>query len=656
MDLKKIRHNLKYWVFVSWSVVILYAYFSIMTLPKVDFIFSILSWSALMLTAIGLGVKVKKIFKVDTVTFLENLCVTLGLGLGVFQVLFIFLGLLGLYQTIYIWSLLFFIGLITWKNIYNWLKNVKDMWDQHSGNRFSFIGATFLIILVVGLAIMFLSSFQPPLQEYSLAVSLGTAKRYVVNGKITSFFYNYSSALSPGMTVFYTAGLLLHGPATARLITFLFLLLSATGIYSMTRKYFHRKIALFGVAITITTPVIFKFYVLDHYFIGSMFFSFMALYSYISWSSRNIQDTASKNGWLILSGLFTAFALSSGLYVMIIPMVIIIMVLGKIYKDDPERDPQEIARITSYYIIPLVAVLIPVGVKNLVSTGNPIFPFFSQEIGADVSFLIGEGKKSLWGYILPLWYLPFKNSLSIKNVYYLGLPFIVFLPGVFLIKEIGNTIKLLLLYTGLYLLIFIFAGRKIMYIYVLIPVLSIITSYIVVNLYGLKKYFYNFIITVFIITLGMNFYFIWSQTGVLNKLVQYFGYCNSQTSEEYARDNVAGYGAMEYLNRETPKDSLVLLLGENRTFYIDRKVIPDGKYSVPPFVDIIKGKTSPYQAYGELKENDIDYIMCNQKELDKLKRYHQDIWNAGIDNIFRLLKENFLELKYNVDGYCIYEL
>ncbi len=643
----EIRKNFKYWIFACWSGIIIYLFFPDISQVSLEPVFSISSFLIFLMAVIGLGNIVLQLLNIRTVTFLENFIVRVGIGLGFFQIIFIFIGLMNLYNTPTVWIFIIGTVIITRKNIYRWLQNIVNLYHRNFKKKLTGIDSVILILIIGFLVLKFLNSLYPPVEEYSLAVSLGTAKRYVLNGGITSFNYNYVSGLSPGMSVLYTIGLLLYGPGSARLITFLFLLLVILGVYSLISQKFQKKIAVLGVVLLITSPAIFEFYMVDHYFMGTLFFSFMAFYCYLSWRSRELDIQFAQNGWLILAGLFTAFALAGGLYVMIVPMVFMILVFYTVYTEEKEQKLQKISHFISYYIIPIIIILIPVGLKNHVSTGNLLFPLFSQEIGIDVSFLRSEGEYSLWGYILPLWHLPFKEILNLTNTYYIGVPFIVFIPGVLILKKIGHSIKIFFLYIGLYIFIFIFAGGKLMYIYPLIPVLSIITAYIIVNMYNRGKYLYAYVVGVFFIALGCNFYFMKPKTRLLSTLGQ------SYNLKEYTLSNVSGYGSMEYLNTETPLDSRVLLIGENRTFYIDRKVIPDSKYSRSPFINIIRAGNNPVVA---LRENNIDYIMYNQEGLEKLRRYHRDMWDERVDNIFRLLKENFLKLKYNKEGFYIYEL
>nr|MDA3793142.1 hypothetical protein [Elusimicrobiota bacterium] len=276
-----ILKKFKYYIFFLWAAVILYVYFAKNPFPLGYMVASVAGWVFIVSAALGAGTKVKNMLKVETVTFLEDISVSLGLGLGILYFIMVIMGVAGLLKPVYGYIMLVLVIGFTVKDIYKWISTGVGKWKEHSGNRFSFIGAVFLIILITGLGASFISSVSPPTDSYSLSVPLAAAKNYIAEGRVYDIPYNYTSVFSPGMVMLYTLGLLISNFKVAGLISFLFIFLIAISVYSMTRKFFHRKIALFATTIIVTTPVIFKLYLLYHPLPGSIFFSFMSLYSFI---------------------------------------------------------------------------------------------------------------------------------------------------------------------------------------------------------------------------------------------------------------------------------------------------------------------------------------------------------------------------------------
>ncbi|MFC2062148.1 hypothetical protein ACFLUV_06515 [Elusimicrobiota bacterium] len=652
-DIKKIIINSVYVVFVLWAIAIMAVFFiKTVNIPVIQIGKSICGWLIAVVAAMGTGNKIRKLIGINTVTFLEDISVDMALGLGIVQFVVLIMGALGMYRPVFAWLVLGFLILLSINNLYEWIKDLSRKWQQHSENRFSFIGALFLIVLAVGLFIAFLSSVTPPVDDYALTGAPALAKQYVVRGGLHAIPHNYSSNFPPAMSMLYVLGLLLSGNYIMGLFSFSFFLLLSIAIYSMTRKFFHRKIALFAATIIITTPIVFKMFIVSHPFMGGLFYSFMSFYSYICWTGMVKRSYKSSEGWLVLAGLFAAFSLCWGFYALFTPMVLLILIFYRTIKIDEINTPRKIAEKMLYFIVPFIAGILPVWMKNIFNTGNPFFPFFMTNAGKDAALSI-EGIKSLWGYLLPLWYIPFEKNISFLNFYYTGPVYVIFLPAVFLIKEVGKTIKALMTFAGVYILIYLFAGRKIMFLYSIIPVLSIITAYILVNLYGQKKYFYQYVMSVFLIAVGVNFYTVWPWLNIQDKVSLVLGYMDKDV---YLVKNISGYEAMDYINKHTSRDAKVLLVGEKRTLYLNKEVVYQGQWSKIPFIESVNRAGSIEALLEDLKSQEITHILVDKEEVEKLHKYHNNYWNDYIDSVFEELVKNRLNLKYSDERYFVYEI
>jgi hypothetical protein len=610
-----------------------------------------LGFFAVVVATFGIGKKITGLFKVKPVTFIEELSVTIGLGLGLISIIMLALGAFKLYHSFYVYIVLVALIAVSMNNLIDWVRVVIEKWQRHSQNRFSFIGAVFLIILVLSLGIAFLSSLAPLVNEYGLSGSFATAKRFIQHGGIFTIPSNYTASLPQGMTMLQVLGMLVYGVPVAKLISFLFLMLLATGLYSMTRKFFHRKIALFAATITVSTPFIVKIYLLCHPYLGSLFFSFMALYSFVCWSGSSRQIDDENSGWLVVSGIFTAMSVSMGFYSMFTPMVLLIMIFYRIITSAKDMDTHDMSAKLLYFILPFIIWMMPVFLRNYISTGNPVFPFFASAGGEEV--LNVKSMKSLWGYLFPLWYIPFENEFSLKNFFYLGPIYFIFIPGIFLLKEIGKAIKIIISFICIYIAVYIFAGRKLMFLYTVIPAVSILTSYVIVNLYGRKKYFYQIVMGVFLLSVGINFYTIWPWIDLNGKVNTALGYTSK---DEYLLQHVPGYGVMDYINRNTPENSKIFLVGERRSFYINRDIISHDVWAKDPFVELAKNTKNAAHLMGELKMMGITHLYVNSKEIARQRRYHNYAWNEYVGSLVDVLRIKYLKLKYKEGDYILYEL
>jgi hypothetical protein len=248
--------------------------------------------------------------------------------------------------------------------------------------------------------------------------------------------------------------------------------------------------------------------------------------------------------------------------------------------------------------------------------------------------------------------MPFAASPSPANLLLTGPVDILFLPAVFLIDELGKTIRVMMAFAGIYIVVFILAGRSIAYIYTLLPLFAIITAYIIINLYGKIKYFYRAVMAIFIVSLTVNLYIIWPLLNLDGKINFALGYTSRA---EFKHNAIEGYGAMDYINKNASPDAGVLLIGETRTFYIDRKTVAPDVWSKSPFADMISGAGNTGEAAEILKKKGITHILVNESELQKTKRYHSNIFNEYAYGVYEDLTSNYINKVYSRDGYTVYE-
>jgi len=454
------------------------------------------------------------------------------------------------------------------------------------------------------------------------------------------------------MVILHTAGLLIYGAPVARMLTFLFLLLLAVGVYSMTRRFFHRKIALFATALTITTPFIFRLYLMDHPFSGCVFYAFMALYSFIIWYKSSDIKAEKPDNILMVSGIFTGLSLSFGMYGLFVPLVMLVMVFGRIISSGETGDVHEAVSKMMLYLLPFLAVIVPMMIKNVIITGSPLFPFFSTDYYREVYRAL-SGIKGMWGNFFALWYVPFEGDMSLDNFYYLGLGYILFLPALLLVQEIGKTIRVLMAYLGLYLFVYLLAGRRLVLLYSVLPVLGIVIAYIIVNLYGQKRYLYHFVMALFFVSIAVNFYSVWPWISAERAADYMLGY---NTKEVYLSENVDGYGVMRYINEKLPAGAVVLTVGEDRTFYIDREVFAADKLSEEPLVWAADKAAGDYLLFrnGFLKENGITHLLVRKPAVWAMKRYRSDYWDEDVRSIYDYIIGNSKRV-YDSKEYSLYE-
>lgn len=334
------------------------------------------------------------------------------------------------------------------------------------------------------------------------------------------------------------------------------------------------------------------------------------------------------------AGIFWGFAVGIK-YFNALPMLIFLLLFLIYQKKFPVKQ-------YLFFSLAFLALLIPLFSKNILYTGNPVFPFFhslfpfefwdesrSRMMARDVGRICRSWKDFLY---LP-YNLSFKEFGSGGRV---GVQFLAFLP--FLLgsaeKKAGRhktdgdnkRVSLLLAFS----LITIFAGcaftGSIRFFYLPFLILCLFVARVVEQKPGVVM---NVLLAI-VLLLNMA-----TSIALLNYLYNpHLLYTQNMTRDEYLSRTVHSYPAFQFLNHHTPENSRILLVGETRNYYLKRP------YSVASAIDysILK----PYAEKADnfidwlirLRADGIDYILVNFSEFYRLINNYNRLPEAHRQNAF----------------------
>lgn len=170
------------------------------------------------------------------------------------------------------------------------------------------------------------------------------------------------------MQMLYTLMLLFYDDVSAQTLHFIFLLLSSTAIIAWGKRLQYPAAGVLGAFLLLSSPHQYMFSSEACLDTGLTFFLTLGLYSFTTWIYNRDQR------WLVLSGVF--LGLSCGIKYTAIFTAILIF-LATIVFDIRER------KLRHAVIFGLVtfAVGIPWYIRNVIYTGNPVFPFMPGLFG-----------------------------------------------------------------------------------------------------------------------------------------------------------------------------------------------------------------------------------------------------------------------------------
>jgi hypothetical protein len=365
----------------------------------------LLTWLAMLAVATALGSRLTRHLAYQSL--LERLTFSAGLGLGLFSLLVLALGLVGLLYGWIFWVLLASGGLALWREFVDLGGALRRAtWPRPRGAWHLFlsffIAATLLLALVITLV--------PPTEWDSLVYHLAGPERYLQAHRLTFDFDNYYLFFPSFVEMLFTAGMALKSDVVARLVHFGYLLLTLGALGALATRYWERKLGLWAAALFVSIPTAVQIATWSYVDLALTFYNLAAVYALLNWlypvasegnpepksdtpaSGENPSGSAAgiqPASWLLLAALFGGAALSIKYQ-----GVATLLVLGAILLWFLLRRRIPVRRfLTAGLLLSCVALAVaaPWYVKNALVAGNPLYP------------LVWEGRE--WNEIATRWLL-----------------------------------------------------------------------------------------------------------------------------------------------------------------------------------------------------------------------------------------------------------
>ncbi len=368
-----------------------------LTIPLLSMARSILVMVILIVLAGGIGNRVltEKVLPASLMRAVEVM-----LGFGIIALFTLLIGTtIGINAIIILIYLL--LGLIVFaKNIYLWTKaaiqSIKTWQDSQSNFEIALV--LFLILIFV---VQFLQSLAPAIKYDALIYHLTLPEAYLQAGRIVDLEWLVMSGMPQTTEMLYLNGLALAGENAVLLLNWVFGLLTAFGLYSFLHKYIPRTGALVGVVslfsgYTVVSSLSWGY--VD--WLGCLFGLGMLAFLDSYYSSNDKRS-------LFLSGLFAGLAFSTKypagvLYLAGLITIVIFELLAK----------RNLISALIKFSAGAAIFAFPWLVKDLVFTGNPIYPFFFASGAMDATRIgVYQGAQT-YGDLFDLILLPVRATIQ----------------------------------------------------------------------------------------------------------------------------------------------------------------------------------------------------------------------------------------------------
>ncbi len=636
-----VKSVIKVAVFSGWGILVLW-YFS-RSFPFVNLSEILLNGAMLLILLLfftALGKRVFRTFHLAFASFTEECCFSCGLGTGITIFLIFGLAASGILYELVIVVLIFTLYAFVYQDARAICMTGYRIGSDFFLRKKSFIEMICLILLGFAGTITFVAAATPPYFYDALVYHLAVPQQYLLKHGFQYMPHHHFSNFPMNLGMLFLVGMSFSGGILAKLISWSFAPLTALAVYGFSKPRWGSRIAILAAVFCFFVPGILILSILTSVDLGVMFYSFLSFSALVSWFSSR------QKSWFLLSAIFCSLAV--GTKYTAIPMTFLPLVLVLCIHEYFIRRCGFVHALKKIFLISVIVFLgvSPWLAKNIVYTGNPTYPLFNWLFGTHVSHQYNRydqeilEEKSLSGLLLPRsgenkslgktfletimrflkspWTVTMKTSRVAGKT---GVVFLLCLPGIFLVNKMDTTSRYLLALAGcsFALWIFFLPDRALRYVFQIFPLLNIVISYILWNIpiseKG-KKLLVGGISLLLLYHLSLFF--------AVANTVKPFSYLLNNLSKEafLLQSGTRYYPIIEFINRETPKESKILFVWEIRGYYCERDylIATNTPYDKNAIIlrQVIVASQNIEEVLEKLYDLGITHILLNLSEMRRI--------------------------------------
>jgi hypothetical protein len=546
-----------------------------------DAVFSLALLTFILLLAYSLGAKIQCWLGGNSdLVHSERLFFRLAIGLGVIAYGILLMGLLGVLsvQSILLWLVL--AAFWSWRGWTQLQINFKEKLTQlHAAwNQIEF-GPRVLVIFA--LSIFFLSLSQamtPPWDCDGLMYHLQAPKLFLKAGKLLLLpdIWQANGPLTTEML--YMLGLAFGSATFAKLLHLTYAAMLVIATYSLANRLINRTAGWLSAAILIGIPI---FPIWGTLAIADMAWAlheFLSLYAVILWMERK------QSRWLILAGLMMGLGIGSKYLALGMFGILAIWILWESRHSAFDQTLQNVF----IFVMTTSVVGSPWYMKNLIWSGNPVYPFFfggrewsSERISLLMEYLRGFGVgHTLRDYILLPWNLYTQHEKFGTFMQSIEFPSFLFpLALLFPLTRKKGRLGAVFAITGARFICWAIGSQQTRFLLPLFPALSLLSSAVMLKIGSAlnrplraRTICQGILGGMVVTTLIYQVIFLVNKSplGVITGF---------ESKDMFLQRAVYNYSSLQFAQRELPSSARIMMLWSGQGYYCDSRCWPDAEQS-----------------------------------------------------------------------------
>lgn len=459
-------------------------------------------------------------------------------------------------------------------------------------------------ILFVALLIHALA---PPTSNDVLTYQLRGPARFLELGGVAPLWDLQQANMPLAVNMLYLIRLAFGSDAMGAVLHLTLAGLVAAAAFSFGRRRFGEQVGWIAATTFVSTQLMLVFASVAFVDYGLAFFDFLAVYAFFLWRESE------RRGWLIVSGALVGCALASKLLggiTALNPGVWLLVLAARAWR---QRGLTHALGLLLTFGVPAAMLATPWYAKNLLWFGNPLWPFLASNPNDFNMYLGGTTRYSDSNGVLGRIRLPLRLYVEGSIEYpairpplqLLVVPLYLFLPK-------HRVVTGLLCLAAVQLVVWSFGAHLLRYARQAPPGLSVVAVYVLWRLLGPgKRFAFSRPLAVGLTVIALTFPTVIAVATVVaeGKPSQLLGL---ESRRSYLDRMLQNNPLVTYLNEDHEDVSTVLLIGDNRAFYLDHPTWVD--VSLEVFQSVVLAPDAA-TARKRLADRGISHVMVNTRDL-----------------------------------------
>ncbi len=513
-------------------------------------------------------------------------------------------------------------------------------------------GKWMIACIALAAALNFVGALAPPFEYDELEYHLGALADYQRAGHIVFLPHNFYSNMPQVTEMLYLLGKTTTSDIAAKLLHWLFGILSALAVYGVGQRLWSKAVGLTAAALFYCVPFVQYLGQTARIDLATTFFATLAFAAIVLWSEED------KREFVWLSALCAGAAAATKWPA--VPVVLLPVALMFVSR---RKYP-----LLGVFCLLAVAMVLPWLVKNWRLTGNPVYPLLSAWFphlhwNADQAIVLSEkhaptfGWGAPWQFLGLLWKYSFTEPGAVPLL-------LMTAPLVLLVPRAEPAAKRLgWLFVGACVSWYCFTFRPWRFLFPAFGVAAVTAAFAMEKLGRDRMTRFavrcsvGIVMAASLATLAMNDLLDTESPQRATPQMNLVRYALGQfTRNEFVAR--VGRGMLEpviWMNENLPKDAKVLYVGEARAYYAGQPVLWSTAFDQHPLTAMSREAKTTDELLAAMRARGITHVYVNFPELQRLQKGYNYMLDANWYLIRNTLQQHATEIHGSARA-IVYEL